>query len=276
MQEPMKQAFPPNSAEVPEMIIDCDRHGPYKARDYMAQLTALTGIPGMKREPSWSKCPTCAEEVQAERAEKERIAASMERQHKVASLVKNTCIPPRFASRGFAEYAAKSPGQNMALTVAKKFVANWADCQKSGRSLIFTGGPGTGKTHLACAIARGVAEQHLAAPLFMTVSSALRHIKSTYRKDSERTETQALGDLVDDPDLLIIDEIGVQVGSDHEKLLLFEILNERYQYLRPTILISNLNLTELESYLGQRIMDRYRECGAVIAFDWDSHRGAQQ
>lgn len=54
---------------------------------------------------------------------------------------------------------------------------------------------------------------------------------------------------------------------------MFEILNGRYQELRPTILISNLNTDALESLLGQRIMDRYRECGSVLAFDWQSHRG---
>lgn len=270
MQEPMKQASPPSSDSFPEMVIECDRHGPYTARDYLAQMSAITGV---KRDPLWSKCPACGEEAAAARAEKDRIAASMERQRRVAGLVNGACIPPRFAARGFAEYVAKAPGQNMALTVAKKFVENWKECEKIGRSLIFTGGPGTGKTHLACAIARGVAEQHMAAPLFMSVSAALRTIKATYSKNATQTETDALSSLIDDPDLLIIDEIGVQVGSEHEKLLLFEILNERYQYLRPTILISNLNLSELEGYLGQRIMDRYRECGAVIAFDWESNRG---
>jgi DNA replication protein DnaC len=37
--------------------------------------------------------------------------------------------------------------------------------------------------------------------------------------------------------------------------------------------VSNLNATELEHYLGERIVDRFREMGAVLAFDWESHRG---
>ena len=77
------------------------------------------------------------------------------------------------------------------------------------------------------------------------------------------------------PDLLILDEIGVQIGSEHEKLLLFDVLNGRYQQCRPTILISNLSGSDLEAYLGQRVMDRYRECGAVLAFDWNSYRGTR-
>jgi DNA replication protein DnaC len=69
-----------------------------------------------------------------------------------------------------------------------------------------------------------------------------------------------------------MDEVGVQVGSEHEKMLLFEIINERYQECRSTVLISNLTREEIAGYLGQRVMDRFAEGGAVVAFDWDSHR----
>ena len=77
------------------------------------------------------------------------------------------------------------------------------------------------------------------------------------------------------PDLLILDEVGVQFGSDAEKLILFEIINTRYQDMKPTILISNLTLVELGKYIGERVVDRMREGGgAILSFDWDSYRGA--
>ena len=139
-------------------------------------------------------------------------------------------------------------------------------------NIVLVGGPGTGKTHLACAIGNAVMESSLASVLFVPVSAMLRSIKETYRKASERSEQQAINDFCE-PDLLILDEVGVQVGSEHEKLLMFEVLNERYQHMLPTILISNLPPDELEGFLGQRVMDRYRECGSVIAFNWASHRG---
>ena len=41
------------------------------------------------------------------------------------------------------------------------------------------------------------------------------------------------------PDLLILDEVGVQFGSETEKMILFEIINGRYEQLKPTIVISN-------------------------------------
>ena len=118
-----------------------------------------------------------------------------------------------------------------------------------------------------------VINQHLGSAAFGTVAAFLRRIKSTYSKDSQSSEQRAIDELLR-PELLVLDEVGVQVGSEHEKLLMFEILNGRYQELRPTILVSNLNTEALESFLGQRVMDRYRECGSILAFDWQSYRGS--
>ena len=219
-----------------------------------------------------SSCPACsAERVAAEDARK-RSEAAAERNRKIAMLVSRSGIPQRFSDRSFDGYEALVSGQKVALGVCKAYADKWDEKARSGASLVLTGAPGTGKTHLACAIGNAVMAGHLSSVLFCTVSAMLRAIKATYRKDAERTEQDVISRLCD-PDLLIVDEIGVQIGSEREKLLMFEILNERYQDMRPTILISNLSSSELEEFLGQRVMDRYRECGAVIAFDWQSHRG---
>lgn len=219
-------------------------------------------------------CPVCAAEARAEAEARKEREAQADRNRRIAELRANSGIPARFADRTFAGYTATVPGQKIALGVCKAFAEAWGDKLASGGSLVLTGGPGTGKTHLACAVANRVTETHLARVRFGTVATILRAIKDTYRKDSERSEQDAINALLR-PDLLIVDEVGVQVGSDHEKLLMFEVLNSRYQELRPTILISNLPAGELEAFMGQRVMDRYRECGSVLAFDWPSHRGVR-
>ncbi|MNL75123.1 DNA replication protein DnaC [compost metagenome] len=76
--------------------------------------------------------------------------------------------------------------------------------------------------------------------------------------------------------MLVLDEIGVQHGTDTERMLMFSILNERYNQMKPTILISNLAREPLEKYLGERAFDRMREGGGrMVVFDWESYRGAQ-
>jgi DNA replication protein DnaC len=242
----------------------CQQHGPFKARVFRWDEAMKPMVTG---------CPACnAERRAAEDAQRIR-QEQRDRQLEVSRLRSAANIPARFADRSFSGYVAKVPGQKIAMGVCKAFADAWPDKLRSGASLVLTGGPGTGKTHLACAVANDVMQNHLASVAFGTVATLLRHIKDSYRKDSTKSEQDAINDLVR-PQLLIVDEVGVQVGSEHEKLLMFEVLNSRYQELRPTILLSNLSAGELESFLGQRVMDRYRECGSVLAFDWQSFRGA--
>lgn len=243
----------------------CATHGPYVAKVTTFHVTDKPTV-------ITSRCPTCREEAQAAEDARKQAEAAAERNRRVAGLFGRAGIPPRFADRTFDGYRTDGRGQKLALSVCKAYAEAWPEKRAGGASLVLTGSPGTGKTHLACAVASHVVQEHLSAVLFVTVSAMLRAIKETYRKDSERTEQDVINRLCE-PDLLIIDEVGVQVGSEHEKLLMFEVLNERYQSMRPTILISNLSVDELEEFLGHRVMDRYRECGAVLAFDWDSYRG---
>lgn len=239
---------------------NCPTHGDFEQR-VMTTPETLGAI--VFRSP----CPKCA---QARREAEARIAAEQERtkrENLTRQLFERSQMPPRFRTARFENYEAASPDQKRALTIAQKM----AECDEPGASLIFCGRPGTGKTHLACAIGAGFIEAG-ASVLFKTALSAVRYIKDTYRKESPRTETQAIEDLCK-PALLILDEIGVQVGSEHEKMLVFEVINERYQRMSSTILISNLSREELSEYLGERIIDRFREDGAVVAFNWASHRG---
>lgn len=89
---------------------------------------------------------------------------------------------------------------------------------------------------------------------------------------SDVTESQVIADFAG-YDLLIIDEVGVQTGTDAESKALFDVFNERYQNLKPTVLISNLDAAGFVQAVGRRIADRVKEDGGeILSFDWESHR----
>ena len=134
------------------------------------------------------------------------------------------------------------------------------------------GRPGTGKNHLAMAIARYVIENHQSPVIFTTALKIAREYKSTWSKGSSRTEDEVIRYFTK-PDLLIIDEVGVQFGSDAEKLIMFEIINTRYERMKPTILISNQTREELSAFIGERVLDRMSDGGGcTLSFTWDSYR----
>lgn len=235
---------------------NCDRHGEFDGY-------TLGGGPF---------CPVCTEErYESERIEREEAARLEFRQRRAEYLLGKAAIPPRFADRRLSNFVPHAPGPSKALQVAQQFADEFADCLKTGRSLIFCGGVGSGKTHLAVGICHEVIAKDKIA-VFTSVLSAIRSIKETFRKGADRTEADAIEALVE-PDLLVLDEVGVQFGSETEKMYLFEIINGRYEAMKPTILLSNLAKEALTDFIGERVIDRLREGGGrMVVFDWPSYR----
>lgn len=236
----------------------CEVHGDYESRN------VIGGI--------WSKCPKCAAEFAAERERIEQEKAEQQRREAWERKLNFACIPERFKDRTLATFKAESDGQRAALRFALAYVEQFDKVMATGRSAIFCGKPGTGKTHLSIGIAQEVIKLGKDA-LFITVQRMMRRIKGAWAKDSNETESDVIS-LLTLPDLLIVDEVGVQFGTEFEKNIMFDVLNERYENRRPTILLSNLTPEEVKVYLGERVFDRLREDGGVVVpFNWGSMRG---
>ncbi|EMG6527447.1 ATP-binding protein [Providencia rettgeri] len=180
-------------------------------------------------------------------------------------------IPPRFANETFETFKVTTQPAKHNLTVCQQYVNTWEDRKNAGEGLIFCGIPGTGKTHLAVSIAREIAKDLQESVFITTAARIIRAFRRTWLGNSEFSELDVLAKYCN-PDLLIIDEIGVQYGTDSERNILFEVINDRYEYLLPTILVSNLPLNELEEMLGERAVDRLLQGGTVLTFNWSTYR----
>lgn len=178
-------------------------------------------------------------------------------------------IPPRFKTKTFETYRAAGPEQKRALSVCRTYAETFSDRLEAGDSLVLAGAPGTGKTHLACAIGGELIKSGRSV-LFMSMRELVTRITDTWGgKGSEAAELAALTG----PDLLIIDEVAGESGSDVEKRVFFAVLNARYESLRPVILITNASAAKLKAYLGDRTFSRICEAAGIVLFTWANYRG---
>lgn len=131
---------------------------------------------------------------------------------------------------------------------------------------VLHGSRGTGKSHLAAAIANHVRRQKepRRLVLFFVVPELLEMLRSGY----DQGDYQELLDLCKSVDLLILDDLGAESETSwaHEKL--FQIINRRYIDGAPTVVATNCKLQDLEPRIYSRIADDRNVVVGVTAPDY--------
>lgn len=212
-----------------------------------------------------SRCPECiSAEIAALTSQKNELV--------VGTLIDDASIPERFAGCEFGNYLAVNASAAENLSLMKQYAAAWPQMLANGTSLILSGKPGTGKNHLVIGLAKDIIRNHHSTVLLTSVMRIVRAVRRTWSKDSASSEEDVIA-YYTSRDLLVIDEVGIQYGSDSEMITLFDIMNTRYERMLPTILISNLAPAEISDAIGERLTDRMVEGdGATLIFNWSSYR----
>ena len=244
--------------DCPKETRKCEKHGDYVSDNFFQNI--------------WSKCPKCTEEQEAAKKKVEPP-----KPNPVAvwnSKLAAADIPERFRGKTLENFVADTTDKRRVLGDAIAYAQSVDAALETGKSLIFIGGVGAGKTHVSVGIAQSFMQSGKTVR-FSRAVKVVRRIRDSWRKESSETEEQAIMRFVS-PDLLIMDEVGVQYGTEAEQLLIFEVMNERYERRKPTIILSNLNKDGVEKYIGARAFDRLREGGGELwAFNWASYRGKE-
>ena len=118
--------------------------------------------------------------------------------------------------------------------------------------LLLMGGYGTGKTHLAAAVANFAVDLNIPT-IFITVPDLLDALRYTYQNPDERFEERF--EEIRRAPLLIMDDFGTQNATGWAQEKLFQIINYRYTNQLPLVVTSNLSLREIEGRIGSRLQD---------------------
>jgi DNA replication protein DnaC len=119
--------------------------------------------------------------------------------------------------------------------------------------LLLQGSYGSGKTHLAAAVAnhRLVLGEQV---LFVTTPDLLDHLRSAFGPASE-LDYDELFERVRTAPLLVLDDLGAESPTPWAQEKLYQLINHRYQTRLATVFTTNTDVSALDPRIGSRLGD---------------------
>ena len=150
------------------------------------------------------------------------------------------------------------------MAIIRDFCRNFAQkFDGTGPSLVFSGGPGLGKTFLSACIAREVSERGWSVAYDSAVSALGAFEREKFSRDEEKAAAGAVVSQYLSCDLMILDDLGTEMVTPFTLSALYTLIDQRLTAGKQTIISTNLTEAELERQYTPQIASRL-----LGAFHW--------
>lgn len=165
-----------------------------------------------------------------------------------------TSAPLRFASSDFSK-------------LPEDIRSKVEQVRDTRRGLYIWGPVGTGKTYAAYAIMKKLGDMGIRARL-----NTAPDLMDLLREDFDQKNTYNIDRIMENRSVLIIDDLGAEKASEWVIATLHKIIDKRYREVLPTIVTSNLSLSELSDRVGDRIPSRLAEMCDIVKLGGEDRR----
>ena len=181
----------------------------------------------------------------------------------------NDLFGKRHSNCTLDNYVAKTKEQKKIIHFCKEYVK----LVKKGHSIVFSGNPGTGKDHLAIAIAREILMMNYNTKITCIDFNVLCEKKRVWQQQTKIWTDMMLKQIK--ADLLIITEFGLRELTDSHKEVLDYVIDYCYRNYQSFIITTNLTPDDLKKQIDlkySRIYDRLKEVCKIKLCQWESFR----
>lgn len=184
--------------------------------------------------------------------EKEAAQIAKAKDARLSAAKEKSGVSKRFSQANFDNYTADLPKQQELLAVMKAY--------KLESNIILFGKTGCGKTHLASAL----------IDKFLKQDKRCYYIKF-YQLAKIQIQDKNLFAYIMNTDFLAIDEYGIS-DSDYKSSLLFELIDQRYDDMKPTMIIGNVTIEEFKKSISDALYSRLKENCIAFNCNWADFR----
>lgn len=209
---------------------------------------------------------------EAEAAERERKRAEYAKHDRWRGLVRDR--GERYAECRLANFEQATDAQKRAVAALADYCRDITDRLANCEGLILFGPKGTGKDHLAMAVAR----QAVFAGKYVLWQNGMDLFGDVRDSFDEATSERSLVNRLVAPDVLYLSDPLPPMGrlTDFQAGMLFRVIDGRYSRGRPCWVTVNVSSgSELDERMGSQVGDRLRHGALAIFCDWPSYRNVK-